>query len=160
MGFIMATQISLTCFQFELIPLLIFPRDVKAQIQTYWIDTTSHSQENLSLFFTNRLVKAKSKGLSFELKNKSTKQTDNLFFCLYDYDHDSIMTKYRAQNTSENYPTEKVENNIFYKVYDDLRINKGIKSISIIVPGYSHTFKSQVNTFMRRIKMYYADSPT
>jgi hypothetical protein len=143
---------------FVILFLLIFPLDVKAQIQTYWIDSTSHTQENHSIFFTNRPVKINSKTGTWGFKNKSTKQTDNLFFCLYDYDHDSIMIKYRAQNTSKAYPVEKVENNIFYKVYDDLRIKKGIKQISITVPGYSHTFKDQVNTFMRRAKMNYADS--
>ena len=145
-------------FPFLIISLLIFPQDVKAQIQTYWIDTSSHSQENHSIFFTNRPVKINSKTGTWGFKNKSTKQTDNLFFCLYDYDHDSILIKYRAQNTSDAYPVEKVENNIFYKVYDDLRIKKGINKISIIVPGYSHTFKDQVNTFMRRVKMFYGDS--
>jgi hypothetical protein len=145
-------------FPFLIISLLIFPREVIAQIQTYWIDTTSHPQENHSFFFTNRPVKLNSKIGVFEFKNKSTKQTDNLFFCLYDYNHDSIMIKYRAHNTSDAYPVDKVENNIFYKVYDDLRIKKGIKHISITVPGYSHTFKAQVNTFMRRMKMFYGDS--
>jgi hypothetical protein len=129
-------------FPFLIISLLIFPREVIAQIQTYWIDTTSHPQENHSFFFTNRPVKLNSKIGVFEFKNKSTKQTDNLFFCLYDYNHDSIMIKYRAHNTSDAYPVDKVENNIFYKVYDDLRIKKGIKHISITVPGYSHTFES------------------
>jgi len=145
-------------FPFLIICLLIFPRDVKAQIQTYWIDTASHSQAYHSLFFTNRLIKLNSKDGTWEFKNKSTKQTDNLFFCLYDYDHDSIMIKYRAQNTSNAYPVDKVGNNIFYKIYDDLRIKKGLKKILITVPGYSHTFEDQVNTFMRRIKVFYADS--
>ena len=95
---------------------------------------------------------------TWEFKNKSTKETDNLYFFLYDYDHDSIMIKYRAQDTTDDYPIDKVENNIFYKIYDDLRIKKGIKHISITVPGYSHTFKAQVNTFMRRMKMFYGDS--
>ena len=70
-------------FAFLLISLVIFTRDVKAQIQTYWIDTTSHPQANLSYFFTNRPVKLNSKAGTLEFKNKSTKQTDNLFFCLY-----------------------------------------------------------------------------
>ena len=145
-------------FPFLIICLLIFPREAKAQIQTYWIDTSSNSQAKHSFFFTNRPLKLNSKTGTWEFKNKSTKQTDNLYFFLYDNDHDSIIIKYRAQNTTDAYPTEKVENNIFYKVYDELRIKKGVKKISITVPGYSHTFKDQVNTFMRRAKMIYADS--
>ena len=123
-------------FAILIISLLIFPQVLKAQVQTYWIDTSSNSQANHSFFFTNRPLKLNSKAGTWEFKNKSTKETDNLYFFLYDYDHDSIMIKYRAQYTPDNYPTEKVENNIFYKVYDDLRIKKGIKKISITVPGY------------------------
>jgi hypothetical protein len=138
--------------------LLMLKLELQAQIQTYWIDTTTHPNADHSFFFTNRPVKLNSKAGTLEFKNKSTKQTDNLFFCLYDYDHDSILIKYRAQNTGNVYPVDDVENNIFYKVYEDLRIKKGIKKISITVPGYSHTFKDQVNTFMKRLKENYADS--
>ena len=119
--------------------LLMLKLELQAQIQTYWIDTTTHPNADHSFFFTNRPVKLNSKAGTLEFKNKSTKQTDNLFFCLYDYDHDSILIKYRAQNTADVYPVDEVENNIFYKVYEDLRVKKGIKKISITVPGYSHT---------------------
>jgi len=138
--------------------LILLPLDVKAQVQTFWIDTTTHKDANQALFFTNRPVKKSSKSGSFEFKNKSTKETDNLFFCLYDYDEDSILIKYRAYYPDESYPVDKVENNILYKIYEDLRINKGIKHISITIPGYSHTFKDQVNTFMRRVKENFGDS--
>ena len=138
--------------------LFMTPIKLKAQIQTFWIDTTTHNDTSTALFFTNRPVKMNSKSGSFEFKNKSTKQTDNLFFCLYDYQHDSMIIKYRAHDPSETYPVERVENNILYKIYEDLRIKKGIKKFSITIPGYSHTFKDQVSTFMRRMKVNYGDS--
>lgn len=145
-------------FGFLITALFLLTLGLQAQIQTYWIDTTTHSHSNHSFFFTNRPVKLNSKNGRFEFKNKSTKKTDNLFFCLFDYEQDSILIKYRARNSSNAYPVNKVENNIFYKIYDDLRIKKGIKKFSIIVPGYSHTFKDQVYKYMYRIKINYADS--
>jgi hypothetical protein len=138
--------------------LLFAPIGLLAQIETFWIDTTTHADTSTALFFTNRPVKINSKSGSFEFKNKSTKETDNLFFCLYDYALDSIFIKYRAYNPGDPYPVEKVENNILYKIYDDLRIKKGIRKFSITIPGYSHTFKDQVSTFMRRMKVNYGDS--
>jgi len=147
----------------HLLPLVLncvclFPFELDAQIQTFWVDTSTHKNSNSALFFTNRPVKINSKSGNFEFKNKSTKETDNLFFCMYDYDEDSIVIKYRAYDPDEPYPVEKVENNILYKIYEDLRIKKGIKKFSITIPGYSHTFKDQVNTFMRRVKENYGDS--
>jgi hypothetical protein len=144
-------------FFFMFLCFFLFPQVAKSQIQTFWIDTTTHESKH-AFFFTNRPVKLKGKTGALEFKDKSTKQTDNLFFCLYDYNQDSILIKYRAHNPTEDYPVDKVENNIFYKIYDDLRIKKGIKKISITVPGYSHTFNDQVHNFMKRIQMFYADS--
>jgi hypothetical protein len=62
-----------------------------------------------ALFFTNRPVKKSSKTGSFEFKNKSTKETDNLFFCMYDYDEDSILIRYRAYDPDDSYPVDKVQ---------------------------------------------------
>lgn len=140
------------------VALLLIPIGLQGQIETHWIDTTTHSLSNFSFFFTNRPVKANCKEGSFQFKNKSTKKTDNLYFCLFDHDEDSILIRYRAKNCSAFYPRDKVENNIFYKIYGDLRIKKGIKKFSIVVPGYSHTFDEQLHKYMFRIKGNYADS--
>jgi hypothetical protein len=138
--------------------ICIFPLELDAQIQTFWVDTSTHKNLNSALFFTNRPVKINTKSGNFEFKNKSVKETNNLFFCLYDYAEDSILIKYRAFDPDESYPVDKVENNIFYKIYEDLRIKKGIKHFSFIIPGYSHTFKSQVHKYMRSLKENYGDS--
>lgn len=73
-------------FSFLLIVLFLVPPGLQAQIQTYWIDTTADRHSNHAYFFTNRPVKIHSKEGTFTFKNKSTKQTDNLFFCLFDYE--------------------------------------------------------------------------
>ncbi|MCU4174377.1 hypothetical protein [Carboxylicivirga sp. N1Y90] len=138
--------------------LLIVPLGLQAQIDTYWIDTTTHKFGDHSYFFTNRPLKVKSKKGILEFKNKTNKKTDNLYFCLFDYAQDTFLIKYRAKNSSNNYPVEKVENNIFYKIYDDLRIKKGIKKFSVVIPGYSHTFDDQIYKYMHRVKKTYADS--
>lgn len=140
------------------IVLLLIPIGLQGQIDTYWIDTTTTSHSNFSFFFTNRPVKKSSKKGYFTFKNKSTKKTDNLFFCMYDHEEDSILIRYRAKNISDFYPVDTIEDNIFYKIYDDLRIRKGIRKFSIIVPGYSHTFNDQLRKFMKGIKSNYSDS--
>jgi esterase/lipase superfamily enzyme len=66
--------------------------------------------------------------------------------------------KYRAENTANEYPTEKVEGNIFYKIYHDLYVNKGIRQFFIVIPGYSKTFHKQVYDYIFRLKQIYADT--
>lgn len=70
------------------------------------------------------------------------------------------MLKYRATKTCDKktYPTESVDGNIFYEVYDNLRIDKGIKKFIFVVPGYGKTFKKQLNDFMYRLQEVYADT--
>jgi len=70
------------------------------------------------------------------------------------------MLKYKATKTcgKKVYPTGPVEDNIFYKVYDNLRIKKGIKRFIFIVPGYGKTFSNQVYNYMHRLQKQYADS--
>ena len=70
------------------------------------------------------------------------------------------MLKYRASKTCDKkvYPTEAVDNNIFYKIYDALRINKGIKNFIFVIPGYGKTFEKQLTDFMFRLQKVYADT--
>jgi len=70
------------------------------------------------------------------------------------------MLKYRATKTCDKqiYPTEAVEDNIFYVIYENLRIQKGITDYVFVVPGYAKTFKQQLNDFMHRLQQSYADS--
>jgi hypothetical protein len=83
-------KLFICAFAFTIASLLLFQLELQALIQTYWIDTTTHPLANHSFFFTNRPVKLNSKAGTLEFKNNSTKQTDNLFFCVYD----SIMIPY------------------------------------------------------------------
>jgi hypothetical protein len=130
---------------------------VNAQIKTSWIDTTTHSSRDNAFLFTNRPLITRKDG-SRNFKNKFTKQTDNLYFCLFNYDEDSIYVKYKAENTSKKYPVEKVKGNIFYKVFEDFYVKKGIRQIFIIIPGYSKTFDKQVYDYIYRLKEIYADT--
>lgn len=142
-----------------LIVLVLMPFTGNAQIDTHWIDTTTHPERDLGLFFTNRpLVKKKDGSNTF--RNRWVRQTGNLYFSLYDFQKDSIMIKYRATKTCDKkvYPTAPVDSNIFYMVYDNLRIDKGITDFVFIIPGYAKTFKKQRTDFMYRLQKSYADT--
>lgn len=145
-------------FKYLVIWLFFVPVFIQAQIETFWVDTSAHQLENASMFFTNRPVKINAKSGQIEFKNKATRQTDNLFFCLYDHDHDSILIRYRARNPHEQYPRKEVNNNIMYQLYEDYRLNRGITHFSFVVPGFSHKFREQIGTFMHRLKTVHSDS--
>jgi esterase/lipase superfamily enzyme len=81
-----------------------------------------------------------------------------LYFCLFNYDKDSIYVKYRAENLSKDFPREPVKGNIFYKVFEDLYVKKGIRQFFIVIPGYSKTFHKQVYDYIYRLKEIYADT--
>jgi esterase/lipase superfamily enzyme len=51
-----------------------------------------------------------------------------------------------------------VDSNIFYTVYKNLRIDKGITDFVFVIPGYAKTFKKQLNDFMFRLQKSYADT--
>ncbi|MCD4709331.1 MAG: hypothetical protein K8R52_00665 [Bacteroidales bacterium] len=51
----------------------------------------------MGYFFTNRPLIISDEGV-VDFRNRWTRQTGNLHFCLYDYDSDSILLKYRAAN--------------------------------------------------------------
>lgn len=131
----------------------------KAQIETHWIDTSTHAERTLGYFFTNRPVK-KNSTESLTFRNRWTRQTGNLYFSVYNFEKDSIMLKYQASKTCDKkiYPTAKVEDNIFYRIYDNLRIKKGITDFVFIIPGYAKTFKKQRTDFMYRLQKAYADT--
>jgi len=130
-----------------------------AQIKVEVIDTTNHGVHDMGYFFTNRPLK-KSDSEEVDFRNRWTRQTGNLRFCLYDYDNDFFHLKYQATKTCHKsvYPTDFVEDNIFYKVYEDLRLERGIHNIVFVIPGYGKTFKKQVNDFMYRMQETYYDS--
>ncbi len=130
-----------------------------AQIKVEVIDTTRHGVHDMGYFFTNRPLK-KSDSEEVDFRNRWTRQTGNLRFCLYDYDNDFFHLKYQATKTCHKsvYPTDFVEDNIFYKVYEDLRLERGIHNIVFVIPGYGKTFKKQVNDFMYRMQETYYDS--
>lgn len=144
---------------FHLLLLFLIPWKGHAQIDTHWLDTTTHAERDLGYFFTNRpLKKAKDSGTAF--RNRWVRQTGNLYFCLYDFHRDSIMLKYRATKTcpKEVYPRAAVDSNIFYTIYNNLRIERGITDFVFVIPGYAKTFKEQLKDFMFRLQKAYADT--
>jgi len=139
--------------------LLVIPMQGGAQILTQWLDTTSNQDQNFGYFFSNRPLKKSEEGVT-AFRNRWTRQTGNLYFCTYDYGSESIQLKYQASKTGglEEYPTEPVQDNFFYNIYDNLVLKKGIQSLIIVIPGYGKTFKQQLNDFMFRIDQNYTDS--
>ena len=126
------------------------------------IETTIFSMErdpgmNVVPFFTNRILEVNEDN-TYTFKNSSTKQTNTLYFCTYNYDNDSIDLNLRAINFSDKYPTEKVQHNILYDIYEYNRIQRGIKNFHIVVGGYGKSFNKQVNEYMHRLKTNYGDS--
>jgi hypothetical protein len=139
--------------------LLLIPGKGKAQLETRWIDSTTYGNHSYGYFFSNRPLKKSEEGV-VTLRNRWTRQTGNLYFCLYDYEKDSIMLKYQATKTSDLdvYPTEAVQNNIFYGIYDNMVVKRGIQSLIFVIPGYGKTFNEQVKDFMFRLKKNYMDT--
>lgn len=139
--------------------LFLIPGVAEAQIDGRWLDTTTHGDHDMGYFFTNRPLKSTDDG-AVDFQNRWTRQTGNLHFCLYNYDNDSVLYKYIASLTGDKklYPTEHVEDNIFYGIYEDLRIKRGIHNFIFLVPGFGKTFDDQINDFMFRFKQSYSDS--
>lgn len=139
--------------------LCLITGSLNAQIETFWIDTTTHEERTHGFFFTNRRIKKTDDG-SADFRNRWTRQTGNLYFSLYNYESDSILLKYQATKTCDKkvYPTLPVDDNIFYKVYENLRMEKGIKKFVFVIPGYGKTFNKQLNDFMYRLQKVYADT--
>ncbi|RLD55531.1 MAG: hypothetical protein DRI97_09285 [Bacteroidetes bacterium] len=146
-------------FLYTIFFLCLISESLQAQIETHWIDTTTHKERMLGFFFTNRPIKETNDG-TVTFRNRWTRQTGNLYFSLYNFESDSILLKYRAFKTCDKkvYPTEPVDNNIFYKIYDNLRIGKGIKKFVFVIPGYGKTFEKQLTDFMFRLQKVYGDT--
>ncbi|MCD4711224.1 MAG: alpha/beta hydrolase [Bacteroidales bacterium] len=139
--------------------LFLLPGQGEAQIDGQWLDSTVHGKHDMGYFFTNRPLINSDEGV-VDFRNRWTRQTGNLHFCLYDYDSDSILLKYRAAKTCDKkvYPTEHVEDNIFYEIYNNLRLKRDIRNLIFVVPGYAKTFDEQIKSFMFRIQQSYSDS--
>lgn len=139
--------------------LLTWGPELTAQIQGVWLDTVTHGDHDMGYFFTNRPLKASEDG-AVDFQNRWTRRTGKLDFCLFDYDRDSILLKYRASLTGDDelYPTDFVEDNIFYGIYEELRMKRGIHNFVFLVPGYGKTFDDQIHDFMFRFKQSYSDS--
>ena len=132
-----------------------------AQIETQWLDTTTTAdQKELGYFFTNRKPVETEQGAIETFRNRWIRQTKTLFFCRYDFETQSVYPKYRAAKTStrKKFPTEPVENNFLYQVYQDLRIDNGIRNFVFIIPGHGKTFSKQLEDYMLRLQREYADS--
>ena len=130
---------------------------VKAQIETTIFSLDKKEDKNTVSFFTNRILEVNQDN-TFTFKNSSTKQTNTLYFCTYNYDNDSIGINLRAINMSDGYPTEKVKHNIIYDIYEYNRLKRGIKNFYIVVGGYGKSFNKQINEYMKRLKTNYGDS--
>lgn len=131
--------------------------NAKSQIETTFFTQNRVVKETKSIFFTNRPIIV-NEDSTVTFKNKSTKQTNALHFCTYDFENDSIELYYKAVNPSDDYPRGKVNNNIFYNMYEFQRLKRGIKNYYFIVGGYGKSFEKQVNSYMKRLKSKYDDS--
>ncbi|MEN8116124.1 MAG: alpha/beta hydrolase [Bacteroidota bacterium] len=128
-----------------------------AQIETTILNTSVEAGKSKIPFFTNRPLLVNEDN-SFDFKNSSTKQTNTLYFCHFNFNTDSIEVNYRAINMSDNYPTEKVKHNVLYEMYEYQRLERGIKNFYFIVGGYGKSFNKQVHSYMQRLKAKYGDS--
>jgi len=139
---------------------MIFHLPAIGQIEVVEVDSTyTKTLGGKGLFFTNRPL-ASEKSDKIRFKNKGAKQTDELYFGWYNYESDKINLNYQASNTGDKskYPTGKVINNKFYDFYHRLRIEKGIKHMVILIPGYGKSFKDQTDKFMERVRKRYTDT--
>ncbi|MEA1899079.1 MAG: hypothetical protein U9N53_15585, partial [Bacteroidota bacterium] len=108
-----------------LLLLLMVCLNGHAQIETEIIDTSIEESESNAMFFTNRpLVMEKDSTFTFE--NKSTKQTNTLYFCAFNFDNDLIEIFYKTVNLSTNYPSGDIKQNIIYNIYEHQRLERGI----------------------------------
>ncbi len=128
-----------------------------AQIETTVLNQSIKWEENKVPFFTNRTIIVRDDN-SFDFKNSTTKQTNTLYFCNYNFDTDSIELDYRAVNLSDKYPVEKTKHNVLYEMYENNRLKRGVKNFYFIVGGYGKSFNKQINSYMRRLKTNYGDS--
>jgi esterase/lipase superfamily enzyme len=132
---------------------------LSAQLEVPFHGTTVKRGPNDVIFFTNRKPKNTGDG-SLDFRNRWTRQTKSLHFCIYHYDNDSISLRSRIHKTTEKkeFPAGPVEENIFYDIYEDLRIDRGIRYINIVIPGFGKTFDNQMQSFVYRFNKFYGDA--
>ena len=129
---------------------------VNGQIETTILNNSVEAKDGKAPFFTNRPLVIDEDGSS-SFKNSSTKQTNSLHFCNYNFNTDSIEINYHVVNMSDRYPTGKVEHNIMYEIYEYYRLERGIKNFYFIVGGYGKSFQKQVHSYLARLKEEYGD---
>ena len=129
----------------------------QAQLNLEWIDTTTQTDFNPMLFFTNRPGIISESG-RVDFIDKYERGTDTLTFGTYYFENDSFSIKYRA-SYQEGWTLEVPrEQNFLYKIYEDLVVKKGIRRFVIVIPGYAKTFSDQRFNFMKGLKENYQDS--
>jgi hypothetical protein len=146
---------------FLVLIVVLSVNSAEAQIKTEWLDTSNTpAQHELGHFFTNRKPILNEEGEVVSFKNRWIRQTKSLYFCRYDFDADSVIPKYLATKTcsKKTFPTEPVDNNFLYQVYQDLRIENGIRNFVFVIPGHAKTFEKQLHDWMFRLQHSYADS--
>jgi hypothetical protein len=147
-------------FFFILLLGVLISGKLSGQIETTVLDdSTTYSSKGLGYFFTNRELEI-NEDSSYTFRNRGTRQTQTLYFCRYDFERDTIFLKYKATSMlpADQYPTDPVNENFFYKMYTDLRLKEGIKNFVIVVPGIGKTFQEQLGSYMIRLQRAYADS--
>jgi hypothetical protein len=129
----------------------------QGQIETTILEKSPVMSPQKAIFFTNRpLIINEDSTITFQ--NKFTDKSNTLYFCSYQYDTDSIEVFYKAVNSSDKYPSEKLAYNFMYDVYKYHRLERGIKNFYTIVGGYGKSFEKQVHSYMKRIKAAYGDT--
>lgn len=129
-----------------------------AQIEsTIFNPKNRNSRVGDAYFFTNRALKV-NKDNSYTFENNFTDKTNTLYFCSYCFETDSIEVNSRSINYSDDYPTGKIENNLFYGAYNFHRLERGIKNFYIVVGGYGKSFDKQIHSYTKRLKKTYGDS--
>ena len=130
---------------------------INAQLETTILGNSNNPSLQKAIFFTNRPLIVREDS-TYTFQNKFTDQSNTLFFCSYNFNTDSIELYYRAINLSDNYPTEKMQNNFLYDIYKYHRLERGIKNFYVVVGGYGKSFDKQVNSYMQRLKSNYGDT--
>jgi hypothetical protein len=141
-----------------IILFLVFSWQLTAQVEsTVFKNSYQEYSQSMVPFFTNRPIVVNEDN-SYTFKNSFTDKTNTLYFCSYDFETDSIEVNYRAINVSDKYPEEPIKNNVFYQMYQKNRMDRGIRNFYFVVGGYGKSFKTQVHSYMKRLKTNYGDS--
>jgi hypothetical protein len=138
----------------------LFSGVLSGQIETTVLGgSETYSSKGLGYFFTNRQLAIKEDG-SYTFQKRRTQQTKSIYFCRYDFERDTIYLKYKATKTipKNQYPTEPLTDNFFYKIYSDLRLKEDVRNFVIVIPGMKNSLQDQLNSYMFRLQRAFADS--